>query len=97
MAWPAARHLPWSQVGTVRAQAVRRWGRDSVMLEMDVVDADGTERMLVFGRLDLGDDPEDVAEAVSAAAPARHPPSASPRQTADETAAWVRQGVRSSA
>ena len=21
------RHLPWSQVGTVRAQAVRRWGR----------------------------------------------------------------------
>ena len=65
------RHLPWSQVGAVRAQAVRRWGRDSVMLEMDVVDADGTERMLVFGRLDLGDDPEDVAEAVGAARPAR--------------------------
>ena len=64
-------HLPWSQVGAVRAQAVRRWGRDSVMLEMDVVDADGTERMLVFGRLDLGDDPEDVAEAVCAARPAR--------------------------
>ena len=67
------RHLPWSQVGTVRAQAVRRWGRDSVMLEMDVVDADGTERMLVFGRLDLGDDPEDVAEAVCAARPATPP------------------------
>ena len=64
-------HLPWSQVSAVRAQAVRRWGRDSVMLEMDVVDADGTERMLVFGRLDLGDDPEDVAEAVCAARPAR--------------------------
>lgn len=64
------RHLPWSQVGTVRAQAVRRWGRDSVMLEMDVIDADGTERMLVFGKLDLGEDPEDVAEAVRAARPA---------------------------
>ena len=60
-------------VGTVRAQAVRRWGRDSVMLEMDVVDAEGTERMLVFGRLDLGDDPEDVAEAVCAARPATPP------------------------
>ncbi len=67
------RHLPWSQVGAVRAQAVRRWGRDSVMLEMDVVDADGTERMLVFGKLDLGDDPEDVAEAVCAARPATPP------------------------
>jgi Bacterial PH domain len=67
------RHLPWSQVGSVRAQAVRRWGRDSVMLEMDVVDAEGTERMLVFGRLDLGDDPEDVATAVCAARPATPP------------------------
>ena len=67
------RHLPWSQVGTVRAQAVRRWGRDSVMLEMDVVAADGTERMLVFGKLDLGEDPADVAEAVCAARPATPP------------------------
>lgn len=66
-------HLPWSQVGTVRAQAVRRWGRDSVMLEMDVVAPDGTERMLVFGKLDLGDDPEDVAAAVRAARPATPP------------------------
>ncbi|MBL8928295.1 MAG: PH domain-containing protein [Pseudonocardia sp.] len=64
------RHLPWSQVESVRAQAVRRWGRNSVMLEMDVIDADGTERMLVFGKLDLGEDPEDVAEAVRAARPA---------------------------
>jgi hypothetical protein len=71
------RHLPWSQVGTVRAQAVRRWGRDSVMLEMDVVAADGTERMLVFGKLDLGEDPADVAEAVCAARPAT-PPSLKP-------------------
>jgi len=39
------------------------------MLELDVVDTDGTERLLVFGRLDLGDDPVDVAAAVRAARP----------------------------
>jgi len=60
------RHVPWSQVRGVQARAVRRLGRDSTMLELDVVDPDGTERLLVFGRLDLGDDPVDVAEAVQA-------------------------------
>ena len=34
-----------------------------------MVEPDGTERLLVFGRLDLGDDPVDVAEAVRAARP----------------------------
>jgi Bacterial PH domain len=63
------RDVPWSQIRDVRAQAVRRWGRDSTMLELDVVEPDGTERLLVFGRLDLGDDPVDVAEAVRAARP----------------------------
>jgi len=65
------RHIPWSQVRNVQARAVRRLGRDSTMLELDVVDADGTERLLVFGRLDLGDDPVDVAKVVRAARP--HP------------------------
>lgn len=68
------RHLPWSRVRDVRARAVRRLGRNSTMLELDAVDPDGTERLLVFGRLDLGDDPVDVAEAVRAARPADHPP-----------------------
>lgn len=63
------RTVPWSQIRDVRAQAVRRWGRDSTMLELDVVEPDGTERLLVFGRLDLGDDPVDVAEAVRGARP----------------------------
>jgi hypothetical protein len=63
------RTVPWSQIRDVRAQAVRRWGRDSTVLELDVVEPDGTERLLVFGRLDLGDDPVDVAEAVRAARP----------------------------
>jgi hypothetical protein len=63
------RRIPWSQVRGVQARAVRRLGRDSTMLELDVVDPDGTERLLVFGRLDLGEDPVDVAEAVRAARP----------------------------
>ena len=41
----------------MQARAVRRLGRDSMMLELDIVEPDGTERLLVFGRLDLGDDP----------------------------------------
>jgi hypothetical protein len=65
------RHVPWSHIHDVQARAVRRWGRDSTMLEMDVVEPDGAERLLVFGRLDLGDDPVDVAEAVRAARPPR--------------------------
>lgn len=65
------RHVPWSQIRDVQARAVRRWGRDSTMLEVDVAGPDGTERLLVFGRLDLGEDPVDVAEAVRAARPRR--------------------------
>jgi hypothetical protein len=63
------RHIPWSQVRGVQARSVRRWGRDSTMLELDVVEPDGAERLLVFGWLDLGDDPVDVAEAVRTARP----------------------------
>ena len=63
------RHIPWLRVRGVHARAVRRLGRDSTMLELDVVDPDGTERLLVFGRLDLGDDPVDVAQAVCAVRP----------------------------
>jgi PH (Pleckstrin Homology) domain-containing protein len=63
-----ARHHPWPQVHGVRTLAVRRFGLRSTLLEVDVADAAG-ERLLVFGRLDLGDDPEDVAEAVSRVRP----------------------------
>lgn len=59
-----ARHHPWREVGDVRVLAVRRLGRTSTLLEIDVVGPDGDERLLVFGRLDLDDDPVDVAEAV---------------------------------
>jgi Bacterial PH domain len=61
-----AHHHPWTQVDDVRVLAVRRLGRTSTLLEIDVVEPDGTERMLVFGRLDLDADPDDVAEVVRA-------------------------------
>lgn len=62
----APRHHPWQEIGDVRVLTVRRLGRASPVLEIDVVGPDGDERLLVFGRLDLDDDPVDVAEAVLA-------------------------------
>lgn len=59
-----ARHHPWPLVQGVRVLRTRRFGRDSSLLEIDTVTADGGERLLLFGRLDLGADPEDVAPAV---------------------------------
>ena len=62
----AVRRHPWREIADVRVLTVRRLGRPSTMLEIDVVGPDGAERLLVFGRLDLDDDPADVAEAVRA-------------------------------
>ena len=59
-----ARHHPWPLVQGVRVLRTRRFGRDNSLLEIDTVTADGGERLLLFGRLDLGADPEDVAPAV---------------------------------
>lgn len=56
-----ARHHPWPLVQGVRVLRTRRFGRESSLLEVDTVTADGGERLLLFGRLDLGADPEDVA------------------------------------
>lgn len=55
------RHHPWPLVQGVRLVATRRLGRESTLLEVDTVTADGGERLLVFGRLDLGADPHEVA------------------------------------
>lgn len=56
-----ARHHPWPLVRGVRVLRTRRFGRESSLLEVDTVTADGGERLLLFGRLDLNADPEDVA------------------------------------
>ncbi|MEU1984686.1 PH domain-containing protein [Nocardia sp. NPDC019395] len=49
------------QILRARVVGYRRLGRKSPMLEIDV-DHLGTERLLIFGRWDLGTDPEDVYE-----------------------------------
>jgi hypothetical protein len=61
------RRYPWAQVGDVRVLDVRRLGRASTLLAVDVRAGDGdpaAERLLVFGRLDLDADPDAVAAVV---------------------------------
>jgi hypothetical protein len=45
----------------VRILETRRFGLRGALLEVDTVNADGDERLLVFGRLDLAEDPQEVA------------------------------------
>lgn len=51
----------WPEVDRLRVMRTRRWGREAALLEIDVHTPDGSERLLLFGRLDLGADPDDVA------------------------------------
>ncbi|MEV0109094.1 PH domain-containing protein [Nocardia sp. NPDC050799] len=54
------------QILRARVVGYRRLGRKSPMLEIDV-DHRGSERLLIFGRWDLGTSPEDVYDAVRTA------------------------------
>lgn len=58
------RYAP-EQILRVRVVHYRRLGRRMPMLEMDV-DNSGEERLLIFGRWDLGTRPEDVLEVLRA-------------------------------
>jgi hypothetical protein len=60
------RHHPWPLVQDVRVVPTRRLGLSGELLEVDTRAADGTERLLVFGRLDLGAAPSDVADRLTA-------------------------------
>lgn len=62
----ATRRWPWARVDAVRVVRMRRLGLPAAYLEIDARDDDGTERLLVLGRLELGTDPVDVAEALQA-------------------------------
>lgn len=64
-----SRHHPWPLVTDVRVLRLRRLGRQSSYLEIDTVNASGDEQLLLFGRLDLAADPEDVAPQVVALRP----------------------------
>jgi hypothetical protein len=61
-----ARVWPWTRVDAVRVVRMRRLGLPTAYLEIDARDDDGTERLLVLGRLELGADPVDVAAALQA-------------------------------
>jgi hypothetical protein len=52
--------LPWAQT-TTRLRTTRRMGRDGVTLELEHGD-----QLYIFGRLDLGEDPRDVMDVLSA-------------------------------
>jgi len=56
--WRKERH-PWPAVRRVRLVHTRRLGREVPTLEVEVGD-----RLYVFGRLDLGEDPREVAVVV---------------------------------
>jgi hypothetical protein len=68
-----SRHYPWPLVRDVRVLETRRFGVRGSLLEVDTVTTDGDERLLVFGRLDLAEDPRDVAPQLLALRPARGP------------------------
>ncbi len=60
-------HVPWSRVDRVRVLRTRRLGREASLLELDLRTTTGNgERLVVLGRLELGEDPEDVADALHA-------------------------------
>jgi hypothetical protein len=59
-----ARRWPWRAVRRVEVVRSRRWGRESTMLELELVDPDGAEQLAVLTRLDLGTDPVLVAQAL---------------------------------
>lgn len=52
-------------IARIRIVRYPRLGRRVPMLEIDALDPDGTERLLIFGRWDLGEDPTVVFEALS--------------------------------
>jgi fermentation-respiration switch protein FrsA (DUF1100 family) len=62
-----ARHVfPRPQIDRVRLVRYPRLGRRVPMLEIDIVDrATDTEKLLIFGRWDLGTNPEDVLEVLT--------------------------------
>ncbi|GAA1873212.1 PH domain-containing protein [Pseudonocardia ailaonensis] len=64
------RHVDWPAVQNVRVLRTRRFGRETSLLELDLL-IGGEERLVVLGRLDLAADPEDVADAVRPYLPTR--------------------------
>ncbi|MFD4369336.1 PH domain-containing protein [Rhodococcus sp. NPDC058521] len=60
------RSYPQSAITRVRLVRYPRLGRRVPMLEIDASEPDGGERLLIFGRWDLGTSPQDVFDAFAA-------------------------------
>lgn len=60
------RRWAWERVDAVRVVRMRRLGVPAAYVEVEArdTDTDGTGRLLVLGRLELGTDPVEVAEAL---------------------------------
>ncbi|MHC1558367.1 PH domain-containing protein [Actinomycetospora sp. C-140] len=60
------RRWPWERVDAVRVVRMRRLGVPAAYLEVETRDGDAPDdgRLLVLGRLELGTDPVEVAEAL---------------------------------
>lgn len=57
--WQGTRHFPWTEI-TFQVRRNERFGRTVESLELDLPD----DKLLILTRLDLGEDPRDVAEAL---------------------------------
>lgn len=70
------RRWPWAAVRRLAVVRSRRLGRDVPVLELDVrplTDPDADELLLVFTRIELGAEPDDVLDALTALR-VNHPP-----------------------
>jgi hypothetical protein len=54
---------PWATV-KIRVTRTRRLGREVALLELDGDDSEGEEQLAVLGKLDLGTDVDEVADAL---------------------------------
>lgn len=72
------RHVPWSRVDDLRLLRTRRLGRESVLLELELRDVEDHERLVILGRAELGADPVDVFDDLSALRPGHRPGDAGP-------------------
>ena len=58
-----SRRWAWDAV-RVRVFRTKRFGRQTALLELDTVDEEGNEHLVVLGWLDLGTEPDQVADAL---------------------------------
>lgn len=66
-----ARSWPWATL-RYHLRHTSRFGRKVVTLELDGMDGSGAEHLAVLGRLDLGEDPVDVAATLDELRDQRH-------------------------